>query len=76
MDGIPSTIAKNRSLFFEVAGDGNLPRVTVAEPTVRNRSGNPVLMYQRLLLNREETLSLVLKNEGTFPSKVMHEDCC
>ena len=70
MDGIPSTVARNRSLFFEICGDGNLPRVSVNQPTVRNKNGNPLLMYQRLLVNRCETLPFVLKNEGTFPSKV------
>lgn len=72
VDGLPPTIARNRSLYFEISGDGNLPRVSVTEPTVRNTIGDPLLMYQRLLINRSETLSLILKNEGTFPSKVWY----
>uniref|UniRef100_H2XZ27 Hydin adenylate kinase-like domain-containing protein n=1 Tax=Ciona intestinalis TaxID=7719 RepID=H2XZ27_CIOIN len=71
VDGLPSSVAKGRNLSFEITGEGNLPRVTVMSPKVRNKSGEPLLVFQRLLLQRTESLPLVLKNEGTFPSKVL-----
>jgi len=70
VDGLPTSAAKGRSLFFEISGEGNLPRVAVARPSVRNRSGEPVLLFQRLVLGRSESLPLLLRNEGTLPCKV------
>uniref|UniRef100_H2YKD6 Uncharacterized protein n=1 Tax=Ciona savignyi TaxID=51511 RepID=H2YKD6_CIOSA len=69
VDGLPSSVAKGRNLSFEISGEGNLPRVSVMRPRVRNKAGEPLLVFQRLLLERAECLPLVLKNEGTFPSK-------
>ena len=56
--------------MFEVSGEGNLPRITVAKPTVRNKRGQPLLLFKRILLGRTESLPFELLNEGTLPSKV------
>ncbi|XP_077975805.1 hydrocephalus-inducing protein homolog isoform X2 [Styela clava] len=70
VDGLPSSVAKGRNLFFEITGEGNLPRVSITKPVMRNKTGDPILIYQRQLLGREENLPLTLTNEGTLPSKV------
>ncbi|XP_057569314.1 hydrocephalus-inducing protein homolog [Hippopotamus amphibius kiboko] len=73
LDGLPSNLAKNRSLVFDIIGEGNLPRVTVVRPILYNQHGNPLLLFKRLLLGHSETLPLVLKNNGTIPAK-LHVD--
>ncbi|KAJ8785780.1 hypothetical protein J1605_006740 [Eschrichtius robustus] len=73
LDGLPSNLAKNRSLMFDIVGEGNLPRVTVVRPILYNQYGNPLLLFKRLLLGHSETLPLVLKNNGTIPAK-LHVD--
>nr|XP_014334844.1 PREDICTED: hydrocephalus-inducing protein homolog [Bos mutus] len=73
LDGLPSTLAKNRSLVFDIVGEGNLPRVTVVRPVLYNQYGNLLLLFKRLLLGRSETLPLILKNSGAIPAK-LHVD--
>ncbi|XP_054934895.1 hydrocephalus-inducing protein homolog [Physeter macrocephalus] len=73
LDGLPSNLAKSRSLMFDIVGEGTLPRVTVVRPILYNQYGNPLLLFKRLLLGRSETLPLVLKNNGTIPAK-LHVD--
>ncbi|XP_072823786.1 hydrocephalus-inducing protein homolog [Vicugna pacos] len=73
LDGLASSLAKNRSLVFDIVGEGNLPRVTVVRPVLCNQYGNPLLLFKRLLLGHSETLPLILKNNGTIPAK-LHVD--
>lgn len=63
-------MARGRNLFFEITGEGNLPRVSITKPVLRNKTGDPLLIFQRLLLGKEDRLPLTLENEGTLPSKV------
>ncbi|CAH1779299.1 unnamed protein product [Owenia fusiformis] len=70
IDGVPQNQAKTRNLSFEVSGEGNLPRITIQKPTVRNKKGQPLLLYKRTLLGRKEALPLTLTNDGTLPCKV------
>ncbi|XP_014668502.1 PREDICTED: LOW QUALITY PROTEIN: hydrocephalus-inducing protein homolog [Priapulus caudatus] len=60
----------DRVLAFEVYGDGSLPQVTVVQPSLCNKEGQPMLHFPRTLLGRSRTLTVVLKNEGTLSSKV------
>uniref|UniRef100_A0A2K6GI20 HYDIN axonemal central pair apparatus protein n=1 Tax=Propithecus coquereli TaxID=379532 RepID=A0A2K6GI20_PROCO len=73
LDGLPSNLAKNRGLTFDITGDGNLPRVTIVRPVLHNQHGNPLLLFKRLLLGHSEKLPLVLKNNGTIPAQ-LHVD--
>ncbi|MGH0129444.1 UNVERIFIED_CONTAM: hypothetical protein FKN15_002207 [Acipenser sinensis] len=61
---------KTKSLMFDIAGDGNLPRVTVLRPSLRNKKGNPLLLFRRLLLGSSEKLLLLLKNDSNVPAQV------
>ncbi|MGH0142283.1 UNVERIFIED_CONTAM: hypothetical protein FKN15_002865 [Acipenser sinensis] len=61
---------KTKSLMFDIAGDGNLPRVTVLRPSLRNKKGNPLLLFRRLLLGCSEKLPLLLKNDSNVPAQV------
>ena len=70
IEGVPQNQAKGRSLIFEIAGEGNLPRTSIVKPTVRNKKGQPLLLYKRNLVGRTQTLPLVITNDGTLPSKV------
>ncbi|KAM9191706.1 LOW QUALITY PROTEIN: hydrocephalus-inducing protein homolog [Dugong dugon] len=73
LDGLPSNLAKNRSLVFDIMGEGNLPRVIVVRPVLYNQLGNPFLLFKRLLLGQSEKLPLILKNNGTIPAQ-LHVD--
>ncbi|XP_076989079.1 hydrocephalus-inducing protein homolog isoform X4 [Tamandua tetradactyla] len=73
LDGLPSNLTKNRSLIFDIIGEGNLPRVTIVRPVLRNRSGNPLLLFKRLLIGHSDKLPLILKNNGTIPAQ-LHVD--
>ncbi|XP_068267686.1 LOW QUALITY PROTEIN: hydrocephalus-inducing protein homolog [Nyctibius grandis] len=59
--------ARAQSLTFNISGDGNLPRVTVLRPVPRNRRGNPLLVFRRLLLGESEKRPLVLQNSDVVP---------
>ncbi|XP_032984537.1 hydrocephalus-inducing protein homolog [Rhinolophus ferrumequinum] len=73
LDGLPSNLTKNRSLTFDIMGEGNLPRVTVVRPILQNQYGNPLLLFKRLLLGHSEKLPLILKNNGAIPTQ-LHVD--
>ncbi|XP_074748293.1 hydrocephalus-inducing protein homolog isoform X5 [Strix uralensis] len=62
---------KAQSLTFSISGDGNLPQVTVLRPVLRNKSGNPLLLFRKLLLGDSERLPLVLHNGGIVPVQLM-----
>ena len=70
IDGVPQNQAKGRNLTFEVAGEGNLPRISIMKPSVRNKKGQPLLLFRRNLIGRSQPLPLVIINDGTLPSKV------
>lgn len=59
---------KHRLVF---TGEGNLPRISIKRPTSRNKKGNPVLLFRRLLLHRTQVLTLNLQNDGTLVSRVL-----
>lgn len=59
-------VARSRALSFEVSGDGSLPQITIVRPVLRNKKGNPLLLFRKLLLGHTEVLPLVLKNSGSL----------
>ncbi|KAH9493176.1 hypothetical protein Btru_021958, partial [Bulinus truncatus] len=69
IEGLSINQVKGKSLVFEVSGEGNLPRITIAKPTVRNKHGQPLLLFKRLLVGRSEALPFELLNDGSLPSK-------
>ena len=40
------------------------------KPSIRNKRGQALLLFKKNLVNRTETLPVVLVNDGTLPSKV------
>ena len=70
IDGVPPNQAKGRNLVFEVHGEGNLPRISIMKPSVRNKKGQPLLLFKRILIGRSQTLPMLIANEGSLPSKV------
>ena len=38
IDGVPAAQARTRNLTFEIAGDGNLPRISILKPSIRSVS--------------------------------------
>ncbi|XP_072135349.1 hydrocephalus-inducing protein homolog isoform X2 [Mobula birostris] len=65
-----ASVPKGKSLLFDIVGEGNLPRINILRPLLRNKIGNPLLIYSRLLLGQTEKLPVVLKNDGTLPAQV------
>ncbi|MEE6500185.1 hypothetical protein FKM82_003696, partial [Ascaphus truei] len=70
VEGMGSAHSKTRILTFDISGEGNLPRVAILRPVLRNKRGNPLLVFQRLLLGQCQQLPLVLKNEGSIPAQL------
>ncbi|XP_041375521.1 hydrocephalus-inducing protein homolog [Gigantopelta aegis] len=70
IDGMGQNQTRGKSLVFEVSGEGNLPRITIGKPTIRNKRGQPLLLFKRILIGRSQSLPLTLMNDGTLPSKV------
>ncbi|KAJ8339704.1 hypothetical protein SKAU_G00343370 [Synaphobranchus kaupii] len=60
LEGSPSLlqIVKCKALLFDVAGEGNLPCVSVVRPALRGPQGTPFLQFQRVLAGRAHTLPL------------------
>ncbi|ESO91099.1 hypothetical protein LOTGIDRAFT_122343, partial [Lottia gigantea] len=72
IEGLSQNQARGKNLTFEVCGEGNLPRISIAKPTVRNKRGQPLSLFRKTLLSRTEALPIVLHNDGTLPSKVSY----
>ncbi|XP_066569678.1 hydrocephalus-inducing protein homolog [Amia ocellicauda] len=70
VEGLLSSSPKTKALVFDLAGDGNLPRVTVLRPVLRNSKGHPLLLFRRLLLGRSQALPLLLANDSNVPAQV------
>ncbi|XP_054255742.1 hydrocephalus-inducing protein homolog [Indicator indicator] len=60
-----------QSLTFEISGEGKLPQVRVLRPVLKDRRGNPLLLFRKLLLGAWEKLPLVLQNSGAVPAQVL-----
>lgn len=71
VEGASANQAKGKSLIFEISGEGNLPRITISKPSIRNKSGQPLLLFKRILLGRSDSLPFELFNDGNLPSKVI-----
>ncbi|OCT82470.1 hypothetical protein XELAEV_18025000mg [Xenopus laevis] len=70
LEGTGSALSKNRNLSFDISGEGNLPRITILRPVLRNKHGNPLLLFQRLLTGQFQQLPLILKNDGSIPTRI------
>ncbi|NXG37545.1 HYDIN protein, partial [Dromaius novaehollandiae] len=66
-----SAVFKPQSLTFTLSGDGNLPRVTILRPVLHNKTGNPLLLFKKLLLGHSEKLPLILHNSGVIPVQLL-----
>ncbi|XP_063716545.1 hydrocephalus-inducing protein homolog isoform X4 [Symsagittifera roscoffensis] len=71
VEGLPTSLSqKFKPLSFELFGEGNLPKVSVLKPSVKNKKGLPVLMYRRLLIGQEQKQQIVLVNDGNLKSTI------
>ena len=64
---------KTKSFTCEVRGEGTLPTLTIAEPTVVDPQGRPLVKFARLLRGRTATARITLKNNGILPAKARIE---
>jgi len=62
--------SKLKLLTFELQGEGNLPQVTVVQPTLRNSKGIICMLFQQLSLQSSQTQPLVLRNNGSITSRI------
>lgn len=66
-----SVSSKSKSLAFEVRGEGTLPQVTVVKPALRlGKSSSPMLTFRRTIMGRQQSMELVLTNNGIIPATV------
>ena len=68
---LSSNIIKNKSISFEINGEGNLPRFTVLKPTFRNKKGQYLMLFRRNVINHSDSQQFILSNDGTLPAKVI-----
>ena len=61
---------KNKTINFEIFGDGNLPRFTVLKPSIRNKKGQSMMLFKRCIVNSSDSQQLVLANDGNLAAKV------
>ena len=64
---------RQRTLSFELQGEGNLPQVSILKPTLRDGYGNLMLVFKRLLVGLSQSMPIVLKNESMIPARVTTE---
>ncbi|CAF0784494.1 unnamed protein product [Didymodactylos carnosus] len=71
IDGLPKT-KENRiqHLSFELFGEGNLPRISILKPNIRNKKAQCIMMFKKLLIGRQATQQLCLVNDGLLPAKL------
>jgi len=74
IEAVPQNQPKGRSLTFEVFGEGNLPHIVVVKPTLRNKRGQPLLVFQRCLVGRVQSLPVIIVNDGTLTCKVFTQN--
>ena len=70
VEGVLLALGRPKSLNFEVQGEGTLPRVSIVKPQLRNRRGQPMLQFRRLLCGKNEALPFSLVNDGPLPCLV------
>ncbi|EDV21657.1 uncharacterized protein TRIADDRAFT_30117, partial [Trichoplax adhaerens] len=70
IEGAQGLITKAKNLTFDMYGEGNLPRVSIIRPNVRNKVGHLLLLFKRLLIGRNQTHQLILKNDCLLPAKI------
>ena len=63
-----SVVARN--LVFDISGEGNLPRISIIKPSIRNKKGQPLLLFKKNLVHHSQFLPLHITNDGSLPSKV------
>ena len=61
---------KQKTLSFELQGDGNLPQVEISHPSLKNAEGQTLLVFKRLLTDQSQTLRVSLRNVGTISAVV------
>ncbi len=61
---------KNKTITFDIVGDGNLPRFSVMKPTNRNKKGQYLMFFKRSVIGNVDNQVLVLFNEGALPAKI------
>ena len=65
---------RSKGLTFDLQGEGNLPQVTITQPTLHNARGDPLLLFSKLLLSQSQVLPIMLRNTGTISAKVVLEN--
>lgn len=62
-----------KQLEFELRGEGNLPSISVVQPTDLDEQGAPLLQFSRTLIGKSQTKQVVLVNNGSVPATVVWE---
>lgn len=64
------SLKRSKVLGFDLAGEGNLPCITIIKPVQRTKLGQPVLQFKRLLVDKRQILPLVIKNMSNVTAQV------
>jgi hydrocephalus-inducing protein len=69
LENVGNTV-KNKSISFEIHGDGNLPRFNVLKPATRNKKGQFIMHFKKSVIGDADNQTLILQNEGSLATKV------
>jgi hydrocephalus-inducing protein len=69
LENVGSTV-KNKTISFDIVGDGNLPRFNVLKPSTRNKKGQFIMYFKKSVVGHQDNQSLILQNEGSLATKV------
>lgn len=70
IENLPTNITKQRSIGFEITGEGTLPRFSILKPNIRNRKGQSLMLFKKTVVGSEDKQMLVLANDGSLAAKI------
>lgn len=69
LENVPNSL-KNKTIQFEITGEGNLPRFSIIKPALKNKRGQALMLFKRCIVNHSDSQLLTLSNDGTLATKV------
>ena len=66
VSGPPGT--KDKGLSFDLQGEGDLPQISITRPLTYNAKHQPLLLFNKLLLNHVQELQVAVTNMGSIPA--------
>eukprot|EP01038_Epipyxis_sp_PR26KG_P004323 gene4323-6124_t len=69
----PNASAAGKMLTFNLGGSGTLPCISFDKPTERSSTGQLLVNFDTVLLNRSSKKSIVIRNDGVMPATCLFD---